>query len=65
MDFDESDGQGGDGSNLSLGKFDTSVLKVLRASEADQAEHEKYMDVLEKQNKKPPMWREMLNPAAE
>jgi DNA polymerase-3 subunit epsilon len=65
MDFDESDSQGGDGSDLSLGKFDPSVLKVLRASEADQAEHEKYMDVLEKQNKKPPMWREMLNPAAE
>ncbi len=64
MDFDDSD-EGGDGSDLSLGKFDPGVLKVVRASEADLAEHEKYMDQLEKQNKKPPMWREMLNPSAE
>jgi len=55
MDFEEGADQG-DGGGLSLGKFDPNVLKVLRATDADQAEHEKYLAQLEKENKKPPMW---------
>lgn len=55
MDFEEGEDQG-DGGGLSLGKFDPTVLKVLRAPAADQAEHEKYLAQLEKENKKPPLW---------
>ncbi|MGE8546032.1 MAG: DNA polymerase III subunit epsilon [Alcaligenes sp.] len=56
MDFEESEDQDEGGAGLALGRFDPSVLKVLRASDADLAEHEKYLAQLEKENKKPPMW---------
>ncbi|HRL22608.1 MAG TPA: DNA polymerase III subunit epsilon [Alcaligenes sp.] len=56
MDFEEGEDTDNGGAGLALGRFDPGVLKVLRASQADQAEHDKYLAQLEKENKKPPMW---------
>lgn len=56
MDFQEDDGAvsvGGAGA----AKVDTSVLRVVRASEAEQAEHSAYLDLLDKSVKGECVWR--------
>jgi len=47
-----------------LGGFDASVLPVLRASAEELAEHEAYLDALDKAAGKPCVWRRPAEPAA-
>lgn len=55
MDFEDESGLGADG--MRLGAFDASVLKVVRASEAELQEHQAYLDVLDKAAGEPCVWR--------
>ena len=54
MDFDASESAGGPGSGLAV--FDASVLKVLRASPEELAEHTAYVQVLDKSVGQPCLW---------
>lgn len=55
MDFGARDSQ--DGSGMTLQQFDASTLKVLAASPSELAEHEAYLDGLDKAAGKPSVWR--------
>lgn len=55
MDFGARDSQ--DGGGMTLQKFDASTLKVLAASPTELAEHDAYLDGLDKAAGKPSVWR--------
>ncbi len=48
---------------LAARKVDVSSLLVVRASADEAALHEKYLDAMEKDAKKPPLWRRILGGA--
>lgn len=54
MDFDDSHTHGNGGA---MGAFDTSVLRVVRASDEECAAHEAYLDALDETAGKPAVWR--------
>ncbi len=54
IDFDTQDSAGANGSGL--GAFDPSVLKVLKASAQELAEHQDYVKVLDGALGKPSLW---------
>jgi DNA polymerase-3 subunit epsilon len=60
IDVDEEGKTGADG--LVLGRFDASGLAVLRASEAELAEHEAYMAGLDKAAGGASVWRQLEAP---
>lgn len=53
----------GGGAAEALGGVDPSVLPVLRASPEELAEHEAYLDALDKAAGKPCVWRSLEQPA--
>ncbi len=58
IDLDDDDsGAGADG--LVVARLDTSGLKVLRASEEEQAAHEAYLADLDKASGAPALWRRL------
>ncbi|NYT36107.1 DNA polymerase III subunit epsilon [Allopusillimonas soli] len=57
MDFAEEGGPGGPG--LTVGKVDTSTLRVIHATDEDLAAHAAYLDALDKASGKPCVWREI------
>jgi len=63
MDFEEDAGAAST-SGAGLGKVDTSVLRVVRASAAEEAEHLAYLEVLDKAVKGDCVWR-AYEPVAE
>lgn len=56
MDFEDDEGAASTGTS-GQGKVDTSVLRVVRASAAEAAEHETYLAVLDKAVKGECVWR--------
>jgi len=62
MDFEEEEGAVATGGARQT-KVDTSVLRVVRASEAEQAEHQAYLALLDKSVKGDSVWRR-YEPAA-
>ncbi|NLZ10943.1 MAG: DNA polymerase III subunit epsilon, partial [Alcaligenaceae bacterium] len=54
IDFDASDASGGPGNGPSA--FDASVLRVLRASPEELAQHAEYVKVLDKAVGQPCLW---------
>ena len=62
IDVDDRESKGSDG--LVLGKFDASGLPVIRASDAEQAEHEAYLATLDKSVGGACTWRKLDAPAA-
>jgi len=65
MDFEEDAETVSTGGSLGQGRVDTSVLRVVAASEAEAAQHEAYLEVLDKAVKGQCIWRAYEPVAAE
>ncbi len=60
IDVDESSSS--DSNGIALGRFDASMLQVLRANDAELGEHQAYLDGLDKAAGGQSLWRKLESP---